>query len=118
MDENQIEFYLNNKEALYKDWYVGQVQHETGIDHGVPYGSFSDWKCAFNSWVDQHQTDLRKVLCPHATEIIRQEWPLMAVSLIASLIEDLPYVGRVIETSCLLFVFGTKSLCDGYDQCG
>jgi hypothetical protein len=109
--KEKIQFYLKNTDALYKEWHLKQIQHETGVYEGVHTGALGDAKKAFDDWLKSNMAELRKVICPNMPKIRSLKNAVDIVSAITSLIEELAFVGGVTEAASLLFVYGIEKLC-------
>jgi hypothetical protein len=112
----EIRTYLENPETLYKEWYLEQMEYETGVGLGEPVGTYEDWKKAFVNWVNIHKSKLRKAICPRTDEIKKAKKKIDMVFVIINLIEEQPYVGAVIKTASGLLLYGIDKLCKDYDS--
>ena len=113
--KEQIRFYLENTDALYKKWHLKQIQHETGVYVGEPLGKLEDHKKAFSNWLESNKETLRQIICPNVDDIKRSKGPIDIIVSIMVLIEELSFVGGVIEAASLLFVYGLEKLCKRYE---
>ena len=110
----QIRGYLEDPETLYKEWYMGQTQYETGIEFGEEVGVLADWKQEFINWVHTHMSELRTLICPNAGKIEAAATQIEMVLEIMDLIEEQSYVGTVKRTATLLVLYGIEKLCEDY----
>jgi len=110
----QIRAYLEDPEALYKDWYVEQTRYEAGIESGVEVGVLADSKKEFDDWMGAHVSKLRKVVCPNAEKIKAAATQIDMVLGIMDVIEQEPYVGAVKQIATLLVLYGIERLCEDY----
>lgn len=110
--EEEVTLYLRENDLLFKNWYLKQTQHETGVDFGEPVSTLQDYRNAFNKWVEFHKVMLAKRICPHFDEINNFKRPVDVVLFIISLIEDLAIVGGVVQVATALFVYGIENLCN------
>ena len=122
MDVEQVEYYLKNKEALYRDWYVKQIQYETSVYVGEQVGLISDTIEYFNNFLDKQKNKLKQRICPHSKEIKEclsyVDTTLTAISLleavnkVAGYIDDLSFVGESEMVAFLLITeYGLDNLC-------
>jgi len=113
--EEQIEVYLQDDDSLYEDWYIKQSQHESGIEFGEPVSSLEDKKKAISNWAEIHKSALKEKVCPNIDKIKAIGKPINAVLFIASLFEDLGFVGAATQIASYLVNKGVEKLCESYE---
>ena len=106
----QIRLYLEDEEALYKEWYRKQIEHDTG-ESAEPMGGLDDIKKWCINWVETHKLALRQRVCPKISAINAAKKRIDMIVAVTGLVKDLAFVGAAVEVATHLVFYGLEKLC-------